>query len=175
MTHHDEHRNEPRNEPMSGTIGDPEETKETFWKELAANPVVMIALHGSGHHSEPMRCQLDEDANGKFWFYTSTDNRIAPGGKAMAQFVAKGHDVFACIMGTLVPENDPAIIDKFWSNPVEAWYEQGRNDPKLLMLRFELDDAEIWIPDMSIKGIFKMMTGKTMKAGDMGAHAEVSL
>lgn len=171
MSHHEGHHAE----PMSGTIGDPEETKKKFWKELADNPTVMIALHGSNAHSEPMRCQLDKDVNGKFWFYTSTDNRIAAGGKAMAQFVSKGHDVFACIMGTLVPETDAAIIDKYWSNPVESWYAEGRNDPKLLMLRFELDDAEIWLADMSVKGIFKMMTGMTMKAGEMGDHAEVKL
>lgn len=172
MTQHNEVQ---LGEPMSGTIGDPEETKKTFWKELASNPVVMIALHGSNHHAEPMTCVLDEDANSKFWFYTSKDNRIASGGKAMAQFVSKGHDVFACIMGNLVQETDLVIIDKYWSNPVESWYAQGREDPKLLMLRFELEDAEIWIPDMSITGIFKLMTGKTMKTGDMGDHAEVKL
>lgn len=165
----------PQSEPMSGNTVDPEEAKKKFWKELADNPTVMIALHSSNHHSEPMRCQLDKGANSKFWFYTSTDNRIAAGGRAMAQFVSKGHDVFACITGALVPETDPAIIDKYWSNPVEAWYEQGRNDPKLLMLRFELDDAEIWLADITLKGWFKLMTGMTMKADDLRSHTEVKL
>ena len=93
----------------------------------------------------------------------------------MAQFVSKGHDLFCCISGTLVEETDPAVIDRYWSNAVEAWYEGGRNDPKLKMMRFELDDAEVWTADGSITGVFKLMTGKTMKPGDMGKHDVVDL
>lgn len=175
MTQHDAHAATGRAEPMSGTIGDPEEIKRKFWKELAAHPVVMIARTEGGHHAEPMRPVLDKDAHGHFWFYTSKDNRIADGGAAMAQFVSKGHELFACIKGTLTPETDPAIIDKYWSKPIEAWYAEGRNDPNLLMLRFELDDAEVWVSDVGVKGMFKLLTGRTMKAGDAGEHAELKL
>ncbi len=164
-----------RNEPMSGTVGDPEEIKAQFWKELDANPNVFLTVTGSKQHSAPMRCVLDKDVHGHWWFYTSRDNRAAAGGPAMAHFTAKGHDLFACVGGTLVEETDPAIIDKYWSNPVAAYYEKGRDDPNMLMLRFELDDAEIWVPDATIKGIFKLLTGMTMKPGDGGDHAKVDL
>ena len=165
-------------EPMSGQIGDPAEVRKQFWKAFSDHPTVMISLMNGSQHSEPMMCQVDKDASdrsGQVWIFTSTDNRIAVGGKAMAQYVAKGHDLWACINGTLTRETDEAIIDKFWSNPIEAWYAEGRQDPKLLVLRFDMGDAEIWAPDLTVKGMFKMMTGMTMKAGDMGDHAEVKL
>ncbi|MET0361979.1 MAG: pyridoxamine 5'-phosphate oxidase family protein [Sphingobium sp.] len=152
-----------------------ETIQKEFWKAFAHSPFVMVRLDGDHGHSLPMTAQLDRDANHAFWFYASRDNRLAKGGAAMAQFVAKGHDLFACISGTLHEETDPAVIDRYWSNQVEAWYEGGRNDPKLLMLRFDLADAEIWTADLGVKGLFKLMTGRTIDPQEAGRHAQVAL
>lgn len=149
--------------------------KQQFWKELADNPTVMVALEGPQGHAIPMTALLDKDNDGYFHFFHSASGRLAAGGRAMAQYVSKGHDLFACMSGVLTPVNDRALIDRYWSNPVAAWYEGGKDDPDLLMLRFDLDDAEIWTADVGIKGLFKLMTGTTMKEGDAGHHAEVAL
>ncbi len=93
----------------------PTEIREAMWKAMAASPYVMLGLTGKHQHSEPMYAVLDEDADSEFWFYTKRDNRAAEGGPAMVQFIAKGHDLFACIAGTLTEESDPTIIDKYWS------------------------------------------------------------
>lgn len=146
-----------------------------MWKAMADSPNVMVTLTGSDDHAEPMRAQLDEDADHEFWFYTKTDNRIAQGGKAMVHFSSKGHDVFACIKGTLVKETRQDIIDKYWSKQVEAWYDKGKSDPSLLMMRLELDNAEIWYSDPGVKGMFKMMTGKNVDPEEMGDHKKVNL
>ncbi|MES2156891.1 MAG: pyridoxamine 5'-phosphate oxidase family protein [Pseudomonadota bacterium] len=151
------------------------EIRERFWAEISSSPFLMIGLQGSRDHSEPMTAQLDPNANHCFWFYTSKGNRLAPGGAAMAQFVAKDHNLFACIDGTLTTETNPAVIDRFWSKEVEAWYPGGRNDPDLLMLRFDLGTAEIWRADMSIKGVFKQLFGGDVRDEMKGKHAEVSL
>lgn len=151
------------------------EIKEEFWEELANSPYVMVGLEADQKHSIPMNAVLDRDADHCFWFYTSKDNRLAKGGPAMVQFASKGHDIFACVAGTLVEETDPEVIDRYWSNSVEAWYDQGRDDPNLLMLRFELASAEIWEADPGLKGIFKMLTGATMEPEDLGSHAKVRL
>ena len=153
----------------------PDDIRKTMWEAMADSPYLMVGLVADGEHSQPMTAQLDEDAHGKFWFYTNKQNRLAGGGRAMAQFASKGHDVFACISGTLVEETDPAVIDLYWSNQAAAWYEQGREDPNLLMLRFELDDAEIWEADLSVKGLFRLMTGHRIREEDAGEHAEVQL
>lgn len=61
------------------------------------------------------------------------------------------------------------------SNGVAAWYDGGKDDPNLVLLRFDLGDAEIWTADVGIKGMFKLMTGMKMKESDLGKHAEVAL
>ena len=152
-----------------------DDIKTRMWKEMADHPYVMAKIEDAHDHAIPMNAVLDDDAHGHFWFYHTKDGRLAKGGRAMVQYVAKGHDLFACISGTLVAETDPAVIDRYWNNSVAAWYEGGKQDPKLLMLRFDLDDAEIWTADGSITGAFKLMTGMTMKGGEFGEHADVSL
>jgi len=154
---------------------DPTEVRARMWEKMAKSPFLMVKLMGSEDHAEPMTAQLDEDVEGKFWFYTRRDNRLAPGGRAMAQYVSKDHKVFACIMGTLVAETDPAVIDRYWSNMVEAWFDGGRSDPELIMLRFELESAEIWEGDESLLGKFKMLTGRKIEGPEAGRHVETAL
>lgn len=152
-----------------------DDIKHDFWTALAASPFVMAGLDGSHAHNVPMNAQLDKDARGAFWFFTSRDNRLAAGGPAMVQFASKGHDLFACIAGTLTEDRDPATRDKLWNNGIAAWYDGGISDPNLLLLRFDLGNAEIWTADMGVKGIFKMITGMKIQPAELGEHAVVNL
>lgn len=151
------------------------EIREEFWHAFEKSPFIMIRrddASGSGAgHAEPMTAQLDKEALHTIWFFASRSNRIATGGRAMGQFASKGHDVFACLAGTLVEETDPVRIDKHWSKEVEAWFPEGRNDPNLMMLRFEIDDAEVWTVEPGLFGTFKMLTGSAIRSSEMGKHA----
>ncbi|MCW2396886.1 MULTISPECIES: pyridoxamine 5'-phosphate oxidase family protein [unclassified Sphingobium] len=150
--------------------------KDDFWKALAASPVLMVRRNASDEHALPMHACLDKDLGpaygGAVWFFTERDNRLASGGPAMAQFMSKGHDVFACVSGELVEETDEGLIDRFWSNPVEAWFD-GRDDPKLLVLRMDLGDIEIWTADLGIKGRLKLLTGSRIDPQEAGDHAQM--
>lgn len=148
--------------------------KRDLWKKMAQSPYVMIGLTGGDQHSEPLTAQLDADQVDTLWFFAGKDNRLVKGGRAMAQFVSKGHDLFACLSGSVRVDDDPAMIDKLWSNQVEAWFPGGKADPNLALLRFDIDDAEIWEADMSITGKLKMIFGGQIEAGEEGSHARVA-
>ena len=147
------------------------ELREEFWHAFEKSPFIMIRLDDAGGHAEPMTAQLDKSALHTIWFFAARQNRIAAGGRAMGQFASKGHDVFACLAGTLVEETDPARREQHWSKEVEAWFPNGRDDPNLLMLRFEIDDAEVWTVDPGLFGTFKMLTGSAIRSSEMGQHA----
>jgi general stress protein 26 len=146
------------------------DTQETFWKEFASSPYIMMRLNGSNEHAEPMTAQLDKDAHHAVWFYLARDNRIAAGGAAIGQVATKGHDVFASITGTLTEETDPSVREKHWDNVVEAWFPNGKNDPNVLMHRFDIDDSEVWISDTSLQGSLKRLVGVGVKAREAGEH-----
>lgn len=153
-------------------MADTTELKKHLWDKMAAGPFVMIGLEGGGH-SEPLTVQLDKDQVDRLYFFIGKDNRMARGGKAMAQFVSKGQDFFACFSGTASIENDRAMIDKLWSRQAEAWFPGGKDDPNLALLRFEIEDAELWESDMSLSGKVKMLFGRKINAEEEGSHARV--
>ena len=103
-------------ETMSAPVGDLREIREKFWMALEDQPTVMLARLNSGDHAVPMRAQLDRHAHGKFWFFTKRENRCAAGGPAMAQFVGKGQNMFACIAGLLV-ESCRGLVSRWPARP----------------------------------------------------------
>ena len=150
----------------------PQEIAAKFLEKLRSSPYVMIGLI-DGEHSEPMTAQIDDDQPNTLFFFAGRDNRIAKGGDAMAQFVGKGHDFFACLAGTVTTDNDPALIDKLWDNQVEAWFPGGKQDPNLTLLRFDIDSAELWETDVSLTGRVKMLFGGTIRGDESSSHAVV--
>ncbi|MEE4350933.1 MAG: pyridoxamine 5'-phosphate oxidase family protein [Pacificimonas sp.] len=124
--------------------------KKKFWSELEDSPFVMLALSGSDRsHSQPMTAQFDDDYCNDLYFFTSSDNGFVKGLQsgstdAVVSYSAKGHDFFASIHGRLVIDNDRTKIDKFWSPMVSAWFDGGKDDPKVTLLRMDLGRAEFW-------------------------------
>jgi general stress protein 26 len=153
-------------------MSDAADLRKQLWKKMEDGPFVMIGLEGGGH-SEPLTVQLDKDQVDRLYFFIGRDNRMARGGHAMAQFVSKGQDFFACLAGTARVDDDPAMIDKLWSRQAEAWFPAGRNDPNLALLRFDIDDAELWEADMSMTGKVKMLVGSKINPSVDGRHARV--
>ncbi|MBC9032777.1 pyridoxamine 5'-phosphate oxidase family protein [Sphingomonas sp. JC676] len=153
-------------------MADIAELKKHLWSKLSASPFLMIGLEG-GEHSVPLTAQLDEDQVDALFFFIGKDNRLAKGGMAMAQFVAKGHDYFACLSGTAKIDNDFGTIDKLWNKQVEAWFPGGKDDPNLALLRFDIDSAELWETDMSLSGKVKMLFGGKVRSDESGSHALV--
>ncbi len=154
-------------------MADETELKRDLWKRMADSPLLMVALTETGGHSEPLTAQLDRDQADRLWFFVSRHNRLAPGGKAIAQFVSKGHDYFACLAGNVSVDNDPAMIDKHWSQQVQSWFPQGKQDPDLCLLRFDIQDAELWEADMSLSGKLKMLFGRKIHPSEEVSHAHV--
>jgi general stress protein 26 len=155
-------------------MADTQEIKETLWKKMADSPYLMVGKADGSSHSEPLMAQLDKDLVDTLFFFTGKDNRLADGGKVMAQFVSKGHDYFACMAGTIRQDNDKAMIDKLWSKQVEAWFPEGKEDPNLALLRMDIDSAELWETDISLTGRVKMLFGGTITADESSSHAKVS-
>lgn len=149
--------------------------RETFWKAFQISPFIMMRLEGAqpaGHgHSEPMTALLDRDAHHAIWFYCKRGNRIGAGGRAMGQVMTRDHEVFACLSGTLAEETDRAVREKHWTHAAEAWFPHGLDDASVLMLRFDIEDGEVWTADMSLKGTFKLMTGRPIQPHEAGEHA----
>lgn len=139
----------------------PQELESRFWNALSRDRTMMLGLHAVAEgHTRPMTAMLDEGRR-SMWFFTVKDNAMVneldQGHRAVATFTAKGHDLFATLHGTLLVESDPAMIDRLWNSYIAAWYEGGRNDPNIALLRLDPEQAEIWENASSLLAGIKMM------------------
>lgn len=164
------------------------EIRTKFWKALQSDRTMFLGLaDGEDGHARPMTAQLDDDGwdgddyRGPLWFFSSSDNALvqslqgaAGGARATALFASKGHDVWASVHGTLTASTDPATIDRLWNRFVAAWYE-GKDDPKIRLIRLDADNAEIWIDASSIVAGIKMLIGIDPKQNYEDKVAQVSL
>ena len=106
------------------------EIEAKFWKALKSDRTLMLGLDGiSDGHARPMTAQFENDQS-PIWFFASTDNELvtssAGGGRAIATFMSKGHDLFATLHGPLSVDNNRTMIDRLWiSSPSAAAASTG--------------------------------------------------
>jgi general stress protein 26 len=109
-----------------------------------------------------MTAHFDGDRD-VIYFFTAKDTDLAEADvdekEATLTYTAKGHDLFATVQGTLRVNNDREVIDRLWNRFVAAWFEGGKEDPKLRLLRFDPADAEIWRDASSIVAGVKLFLG----------------
>lgn len=159
---------------------DTHDFEEKLWKALRSDRTVMLGINGVDEsHTRPMTAQFEQE-HGPIWFFTSTDNGMVQSlgseeARAVATFAAKGHDLFATIHGRLCVDTDRAVVDRLWNRYVAAWFEGGKDDPKLALLRLDPESAEVWIDASSIMAGVKLLLGVDPKRSYKDKVANVPL
>lgn len=156
----------------------PQELEKKMWKAIGSDRTLMLGLDGvEDGHARPMTAQIEDD-RGPLWFFTSQDNAIVQqldtGDRAIATFVSKGHDLFASLQGRLSVHQDRAVVDRLWNPFVAAWFE-GKDDPKLRLLRLDAEHAEIWLNENNFLAGVKMLVGIDPKRDAQDKVADVDL
>lgn len=87
-----------------------------------------------------------------------------------------GQDVVS-LAGTASVDRDRALIDELWNPWAEAWFEGGRDDPAVALLRVDATSAEYWHTDKpGVVRAFEVAKGiVTQKAPDVGEAKVVDL
>ena len=152
--------------------------EQKFWKSLDSDRTAFLSCDGA--LPRPMAAQFEDDKS-PIWFFTSWDTDL---GKALKNgpksglmtFSSKGNDLFASVSGRLTVDNDRATIDRLWNPFVAAWYEGGKDDPKLALVRYDVREAEIWENASSLVAGVKSLLGIDPKkdSDDNQAHVRMA-
>jgi general stress protein 26 len=67
------------------------------------------------------------------------------------------------------------MVDRLWNRFIAAWYEGGKDDPKLALLRLDPDRGEVWLGGSSVVAGIKMMLGMDPKRDYQDKVAKVDL
>lgn len=135
---------------MGTDIHDQAAVETRLWREIEKHQIGMLGVvGGEPHHFQPMAAFAEPGEN-TLWFFSYRDTdlaeAVAAGAQAMFVF-QQGRDFYACVGGELRAEPDRARMDKYWNAHVAAWYPEGKDDPRLTLLRFDARDAEVWISE----------------------------
>ncbi|WP_091738193.1 pyridoxamine 5'-phosphate oxidase family protein [Phenylobacterium immobile] len=158
----------------------PAEIEEKFWKALKSDRTVMLGLIGvEDGIGQPMMAQMLNDEPGDIYIFSSKDTdfvqSIGQSHPSTLQFAAKDHSLFAAVHGELVLDNNRETIEALWNPFVAAWFEGGKDDPKLQLLRFEPSQAQLWLNENSLFAGVRMLLGRDPKKDYAGKTATVNL
>ena len=129
-------------------------------------------------HSRPLAV-LDTPFEGSLWFFTAhpspkTDDIATTPAVNVALSDGKS---YLSIAGTASVNHDETRIDQLWNPFVEAWFENGREDPSVALLRIDATSAEYWSVDKpGIVRAFEVAKALiTKQQPDVGENKTVTL
>jgi general stress protein 26 len=111
--------------------------------------------------SRPMfTVKIDEDGNA--WFFTNEFSEkiqsVSRDNSVYLIYSHPGKNVYVTVRGTCAVTVDKQKIDELWNPLMKAWFPQGKNDPKLCLLKVVTAEADYWNSNSGSMGVyFKML------------------
>ncbi len=100
--------------------------------------------------SRPMGTQKAE-FDGDLWFLTRVDtpkvDEIQRESRVNVSYAKPDKNRYVSVSGTAVLVNDKARIDAFWEPIYKAFFPEGKDDPRLRLLKVRVEKAEYWTTD----------------------------
>ncbi|MEY1556374.1 pyridoxamine 5'-phosphate oxidase family protein [Yoonia sp. R2331] len=150
---------------------------DQLWRQLEQSRIVMLSVPDSGQHPQPMS-HFAHRKDGAIWFITSADTDLAmavgAGADGMLTLATSSEDYQASLKGRLSFETDPDKLDEIWTPLAGAWFENGRQDPKIRLLKFVPSEAAVWASETNaiLLGL-KLLRANMTEGGaapDVGVH-----
>lgn len=153
-------------------------------KELVNSiDVGMVASFENGNdypYIVPMSRQ-EVDDQGNIWYLFSSESQsfknFQSNNKVALAFAHVGDNRYLSVNGTVAISTDQARIDKYWNKFTEAYFEKGREDPTIRVLKVTPVDAHYWDTKHNklvtfLKVATSIVTGQNM---DLGKEGDINL
>ncbi|CAA9292612.1 MAG: hypothetical protein AVDCRST_MAG48-656 [uncultured Friedmanniella sp.] len=117
--------------------------------------------------------------DGELWFFTQEPShkteQVARNPQVNVAF--SSGDGWVSVSGTASVTKDQSTIDAFWNSHAEAWFDGGRHDPAVALLKVEADSAEYWsVEDPKLVTAVKYAKARlTGQQPDLGENHAVEL
>ncbi len=98
-------------------------------------------------NSRPMSLQ-ETDEEGNLWFISSDDSNknfeIKDDRRVQLFFMNNSDYQYLSVFGEATIYKDKTTIEDKWSPMAKAWFEEGKDDPKVSIIRVEPKDTYYW-------------------------------
>lgn len=125
---------------------------------------------GKPFKTRPMSVQ-DVDEQGNIWFLSADDSgvnaEINVDENVQLLFQGSAHSDFLAIDGVATISRDKQKIDEFWGPLLKTWFTEGKDDPRITVIKVETHNGYYWDNKHGNAIAFAKMTlgamlGKTM-------------
>lgn len=97
--------------------------------------------------ARPMSLQ-ETDAEGNLWFLSSdTSNKnfeIKEDNRVQLYFMNNGSSEYLSVFGKAFIYKDKSTIEEQWTPLAKAWFEDGKEDPKVSVIRVTPEETYYW-------------------------------
>ena len=123
--------------------------------------------------------KVEED--GSLWFFTNEYSgkvdEISHNNEVYLTYASKASSEYLVLHGKASLSDDKAKMKELWNPTMKAWFPEGLDDPKILLIKVDPTEAEYWESAsnkiMMVFGMAKaLLTGEEYKEGN---HGKVNL
>ena len=144
---------------------------------------MMTTRNDENHlHSCPMNTTETSIGAKEIWFIghspCETVSSIEKNPEVNLAYVSEDGKKYLSITGKAELVEDQEKLDELWSPIYNAFYEQGKEDPNVQLIKVVPHGAEYWLSGSSVVNMFKMTTAAVMdgkKATNLGENNSVTL
>ena len=156
----------------------PQQHRDDFWQRLDGINAGMLGVTDD-LNLVPMSHTADRDQMA-LWFITAEGvnlvEQLAGSAKDAIYVVADGGGkLFARVEGRLELSEDRAKLDEIWNAVASSWFEGGKQDPDIRLLKFSIGAAEVWTTTGGLGFLYEVAKAKATGAKpDMGEHFQLT-
>lgn len=140
---------------------------QDLWDKIKDVRVAMLTTteQDGSLRSRPMYTQQAE-FDGDLWFFTADDSgkvaEIRADSDVNLAYAEPKDSRYVSVSGKAELVKDRAKIDELWSPMLKAWFNGGKDDPHLALLRVRVSEAEYWDDTQSkMSQLFGMIKAAT--------------
>lgn len=122
----------------------------TLAKLMKKIDIAMLTTVGTGGYlvSRPLSTQATTFDGEHIWFMTEADSpkaaEIRRHAKVNVAYASKDANTYISAAGDARVVRDQALIDRFWSGALKAFFPKGPNDPNLTLIEVRVRTIEYW-------------------------------
>ncbi|MEO6570373.1 MAG: pyridoxamine 5'-phosphate oxidase family protein [Ilumatobacteraceae bacterium] len=99
---------------------------------------------------------------------------VADGDQVLLSKSDNRSNTWVTVTGTLAISSEPAEIDRLWSPPAEAFFDEGRATPGIAVLAVEVVEGSYWTsPSGRLGSLISMVRAAVGDSDDSGEHGTV--
>jgi general stress protein 26 len=130
-------------------------------------------------HTRPL-ATLEYANDGNLWFFTAIDSakadELAQDMRVSVAYADDDEHAYVAIAGRGEILQDRKKAEELWTPLAQAWFPDGLDDPKLALLRVQIDRAEYWTsPGKTAYAFGIAKAAMTGKAATMGENRKLTM